>query len=352
MHSIPTDFEMMCSFENLYQAYKKARSGKRDKFSCAQFELCTTENLLKLQQELLSGTYRMEPYTEFMVYEPKERLVKASSFRDRIVQHSLCDNVLQYRIMNHFIYDNYASQTGKGTHFGLNRLWEFMHSYYRHYGTEGWILKADISKFFYSIDHDILKDQLKKYILDRRVLKLCFDIIDSTEGVGIPIGNQTSQVFALLYLNGLDHLIKDQMGLKYYGRYMDDFFIIHQDKSELKEIKKMVKAEVEKLNLRLNPKTQIFPLRNGIDFLGFHSYLTDSGKVVNKIRRDSKNNVRRRLKRLAKLEKSGAVNKKTLQQSYNSWMGHAKHGDTYHLRKLIEEEFSGTIWNEKGALKK
>ena len=349
MHSIPTDFETMCSFENLYQAYKKARSGKRDKSVCAKFELHTTENLLKLRDELLSGTYRMEPYTEFMVYEPKERLVKASSFRDRIVQHTLCDNVLQYRVVNHFIYDNYASQKGKGTHFGLNRLWKFMRSYYRNCGTEGWILKADISKFFYSIDHDILKEQLKRYILDKRVLKLCFDIIDSTIGVGIPIGNQTSQVFALMYLNDLDHLIKDQMGIKYYGRYMDDFYIILQDKNELKEIKKVIEAEIIKLRLQINPKTQIFPLKNGIDFLGFHSYLTDSGKVVKKIRRDSKNNVRRRLRRLKRLKKQCVVSGKTVQQSYNSWMGHAKHGDTYHLRKLIEEEFSGTIWNEKGS---
>lgn len=352
MHSIPTDFETMCSFENLYQAYKKARSGKRDKTACAKFELHTTENLLKLRDELLSGTYRMEPYTEFMVYEPKERLVKASGFRDRIVQHTLCDNVLQYRIVNHFIYDNYASQKGKGTHFGLNRLWKFMRSYYRNYGTEGWILKADISKFFYSIDHDILKEQLKRYILDKRVLKLCFEIIDSTTGVGIPIGNQTSQVFALMYLNGLDHIIKDQMGIRYYGRYMDDFYIILKNKNELKEIKKTIETEIGELRLQLNPKTQIFPLKNGIDFLGFHSYLTEGGGVVKKIRRDSKNNVRRRMKKLKRLRKQGVVSEKTLQQSYNSWMGHAKHGDTYHLRKNIDEEFGSKVGAKKGSVSK
>ena len=114
-----TDFEIMCSFENLYNAYKKARKGKRDKSACAEFELKTLDNIARLREELVSKTYRMQKYNRFMVHEPKERVVMASSFRDRIVQHSLCDNVLQKRIVKSFIYDNYASQKGKGTHFGL-----------------------------------------------------------------------------------------------------------------------------------------------------------------------------------------------------------------------------------------
>lgn len=157
-----TDFETMCSFENLYDAYKKARSGKRDKAACAEFELRTLDNIAKLREELVNKTYKMQKYNTFLVHEPKERVVMASSFRDRIVQHSLCDNVFQKRISPHFIYDNYASQKGKGTHFGLRRLHKFMYQYYCNHGSEGWILKGDISKYFYSIDHDILKRQIQK----------------------------------------------------------------------------------------------------------------------------------------------------------------------------------------------
>lgn len=342
----------MCSFENLYDAYKKARSGKRDKAACAEFELRTLDNIAKLREELVNKTYKMQKYNTFLVHEPKERVVMASSFRDRIVQHSLCDNVFQKRISPHFIYDNYASQKGKGTHFGLRRLHKFMYQYYCNHGSEGWILKGDISKYFYSIDHDILKRQIQKLIQDKDILNLCNLIIDSTEGKGLPIGNQTSQAFALLYLNDLDHLIKDKMGIKYYGRYMDDFYIIMPEKEKLKKILEIVKQEVEKLGLSLNPKTQIFPLKNGIDFLGFHSYLTESGKIVKKIRRNSKNNAKRRLRKLLLMRKSGEISKEKVLQSYNCWMNHAKHGNTYHLRKHIEEEFDAKIGAKKGSVSK
>lgn len=347
-----TDFETMCSFENLYDAYKKARSGKRDKAACAEFELRTLDNIAKLREELVNKTYKMQKYNTFLVHEPKERVVMASSFRDRIVQHSLCDNVFQKRILPHFIYDNYASQKGKGTHFGLRRLHKFMHQYYCNHGSEGWILKGDISKYFYSIDHDILKRQVQKLIQDKDILNLCNLIIDSTEGKGLPIGNQTSQSFALLYLNDLDHLIKDKMGIKYYGRYMDDFYIIMPEKEKLKKMLEIVKQEVEKLGLSLNPKTQIFPLKNGIDFLGFHSYLTESGKIVKKIRRRSKNNAKRRLRKLLLMRKNGKISKEKVLQSYDCWMNHAKHGNTYHLRKNIEEEFGAKVGAKKGSVSK
>lgn len=347
-----TDFETMCSFENLYDAYKKARSGKRDKSACAEFELRTLDNIAKLREELVNKTYKMQKYNTFLVHEPKERVVMASSFRDRIVQHSLCDNVFQKRIFPHFIYDNYASQKGKGTHFGLRRLHKFMYQYYCNHGSEGWILKGDISKYFYSIDHDILKRQIQKLIQDKNILNLCNLIIDSTEGKGLPIGNQTSQAFALLYLNDLDHLIKDKMGIKYYGRYMDDFYIIMPEKEKLKKMLEIVKQEVEKLGLSLNPKTQIFPLKNGIDFLGFHSYLTESGKIVKKIRRNSKNNAKRRLRKLLLMRKNGKISKEKVLQSYDCWMNHAKHGNTYHLRKNIEEEFGAKVGAKKGSVSK
>lgn len=347
-----TDFETMCSFENLYDAYKKARSGKRDKAACAEFELRTLDNIAKLREELVNKTYKMQKYNTFLVHEPKERVVMASSFRDRIVQHSLCDNVFQKRILPHFIYDNYASQKGKGTHFGLRRLHKFMHQYYCNHGSEGWILKGDISKYFYSIDHDILKRQVQKLIQDKDILNLCNLIIDSTEGKGLPIGNQTSQSFALLYLNDLDHLIKDKMGIKYYGRYMDDFYIIMPEKEKLKKMLEIVKQEVEKLGLSLNPKTQIFPLKNGIDFLGFHSYLTESGKIVKKIRRNSKNNAKRRLRKLLLMRKNGKISKEKVLQSYDCWLNHAKHGNTYHLRKNIEEEFGAKVGAKKGSVSK
>lgn len=269
-----------------------------------------------------------------------------NSFADKVVQHSLCDNVLEPVLTRSFILDNYASQKGKGTHFGLDRLQDFMRQYYQKNGTEGWVLKADISKYFYSIKHEPLREMLYKKIHDEDVRWLIDMIIDSTPDPGIPIGNQSSQLFALLYLNGMDHFIKEKLGIKYYGRYMDDFYLIHADKAYLKECLVQIKALLEPLGLKLNSKTQIFPLRHGIDYLGFRTFMTDSGKVVRKIRRDSKNNARRKLKKFHGLVEQGRVPIETVQQSYQSWCSHAQYGNSYHLINRMNKLYSD-LFNEK-----
>ena len=157
-----------------------------------------------------------------------------------------------------------------------------MQRYYRQFGADGWVLKCDIRKYFYSINHDVLKSQLRRIIDDPGVLWLLDLIIDSTEGPGIPIGNHTSQWFAVLYLSGLDHMIKERLGIKFYGRYMDDFFLIHPDKDYLIYCLEEIKKFLVPLGLELNHKNGRVPADPGIDFLGFRTYMTDSGKVVRK----------------------------------------------------------------------
>jgi len=342
-----TQFESIYLFEHLYQSYLKSRHGKCLKYTIAKFEINAVENLLKLSNDVKNHTYTMADYNTFTVYEPKERIIMSNAFRDKILQRSLCDYVLNPSIFPHLIYDNYASQQNKGTHFGLNRLCGFLHSYYRKYGSEGWILKADISKYFYCIRHDKLKEQLLRYVSDDDVLWLLNLIIDSTDGIGVPIGNQTSQTFAVLYLNDLDHLIKDQMGFKYYGRYMDDFYIIHHDKTVLQNTLRIIEKKLNDLGLNLNHKTQILPLRNGIDFLGFHTYLTDSGKVIRKIRRRSKNNMRRKIKKMSRLYKDGKIDKESIIKSYQSWRSHASHGNSHHLIQNMDSEINKIINNQQ-----
>lgn len=158
-------------------------------------------------------------------------------------------------------------------------------------------------------------------------------IIDSTPGnVGIPIGNQSSQVYALLYLNELDHYVKEVLRMRYYGRYMDDFYIICESKEALREAWKKVEQLLAPRGLELNQKTQIFPLRNGLDFLGFHTYLTDTGKVIRKVRRSSKDRMRRKLRKYAVMYENGAMTRKQIEESYQSWRSHASHGQ---CRSLI-----------------
>ncbi len=316
-----------------------ARKGKRWKYAVVRYEVNALENLTFLHYMLTSKKYRLSPYNCFMVHEPKERLIMYNSFRDKIVQHSLCDNVLEPRLQKTFILDNYASQKGKGTHFGLDRLKSFMRKYYRQFGADGWVLKCDVRKYFYTIDHSVLKSQLRRLIHDPDVLWLIDMIIDSTEGKGIPIGNHTSQWFAVLYLSGMDHFIKERLGIKYYGRYMDDFYLIHNDKAYLQYCLLEIRKYVENIGLELNGKTAIFPLSQGIDFLGFRTFMTDTGKVVQKIRRDSKNRIRRKLKKFRNLLNEGRIDFETILASYASWKGHAEHGDSHHLIRQTDELF-------------
>ena len=202
-----TDFEKVTDFNNLYRAYRKAKSGKGYKRSSANFEIQALDSLHRLKYLLESKRYTVSEYNSFFVYEPKKRLIEAAAFKDKVVQHSLCDNVLLPKLAEVFIRNNFAGQKGKGTLFGLNTLKEDMLNFYREYGNSGFILKADITKFFYTIDHNMLKNIIRKHFNDENLLWLCDLIIDSTKDQGLPLGNQTSQVFALLYLNDLDHFI-------------------------------------------------------------------------------------------------------------------------------------------------
>lgn len=340
---IMQEYEKVYDFDNLYGAYKKARRGKRWKDAAIKFEINLIEAILLLQKQLKTRTYTLAPYNVFKVYEPKERLVMSNSYKDKVVQHSLCDNVLEPILTKTFILDNYASQVGKGTDFGLDRLKYFMERYYRLNGSaDGWVLKCDVRKYFYNINHGILKKMLRKHISCPDTLWLCDMIIDSTEGdVGIPIGNQSSQLFALLYLSGMDHYIKEKLGIKMYGRYMDDFYIIHKDKSVLQKCLAEIKRYVGELGLELNEKTNIFPLRNGIDFLGFHSYLTDTGKVIRKLRGDKKHKIRRKYRKMKKLLDEGRLPMERIELSHQSTIGHIKRGNCYHLLQEIE-----TYYNE------
>ena len=288
------EFEQVYDFGNLYAGFLKARRGKRHKPSVAKFEANLLEALCLLSEMLKTKTYRPSDYFVFKVYEPKERIVMTNAFKDKVVQHSLCDNILEPAFSKAFIRDNYASQSGRGTHDGLYRLEEFMRSYY---------------------------------------------IVDSTENPGIPIGNQTSQWFAVMYLSGMDHFIKEKLGIRYYGRYMDDFYLIHEDKAYLQYCRGEIEQYVARLGLRMNKKTNIFPLRNGIDFLGFHTYLTESGKIIRKVRRSSKCNAQRKLKKQRGLLDREKISLSDIEQSYGSWRSHAVKGNCYHLIQKTDSLF-------------
>lgn len=333
-------FYNMIKFENLYEAHKKSRIGKREKEEVIKFELDLAENLIKLQKELSEGRYQLSGYRKFEIYDPKKRTIYAMHYRDRIVQHSLCDNVIAPYMERHLIYDNAASRIGKGTHFAMDRLTGFLRKYYKEYGNEGWFLKYDIHHYYDSIHHKILKElMIKAFPDERKIIQLLEHIIDSycvSPEIGIPLGNQTSSWFASFYLDGLDRLIKEKLRIKYYSRYMDDGVLIHQDKNYLKKCLQQMESYITKeRRLEFNQKTQIVPLSQGIDYLGFHFYLTDTGKVVRKLRSSNKKRMKRKLKRFRHAYREGKMDRKAIERSLASYRGHLSHGNTWNLRKNL-----------------
>lgn len=289
------------------------------------------ENLCVMKRQLEERTYRVGAYTEFIVSEPKRRIVRSGTFRDKVLQHCLCDCVLLPKLRECFLLDNYAGQTGKGTLFGLDRLSENLLSFYAEYGRSGYILKCDVTKFFYSIDHDLMKACVRRYFDDAGIQWVCDLLIDSTSGVGLPLGNQCSQVFALMFLDGLDHFITEELGCRYYGRYMDDFYLIAEDKEYLEKCLAEIRAYLAELRLTLNGKTEIVPIRQGVRFLGFHSYLTEDGKVIRKLTGDNKRQIKRRLRKYAKLVRDGRMTREKFDEKYASWKNHALHGNCHKL---------------------
>ena len=336
-----TDFEKVIDFHNMYRAYRRAKCGKGYKKSSARFNVAALDGVNTLIDQLRNKTYTIAKYNEFKVYEPKERVIKTTSFKDKVVQHSLCDNVIMPRLERVFIRDNCAGQKGKGTLFGLNRLSEQMQDFHSKHGFGGYILKCDITKFFYNISHDQLKDIVTYHFgHDPDVCWLCNLFIDSTEGKGIPLGNQINQGFALLYLDGMDKLIKWELGIEYYGRYMDDFYLIHPSKEYLKYCREIIVAYLETLELTVNGKTQIFPFKNGVSYLGFHTYITPEGKPIRKLKNQNKRNARKKFLRMAKLVAEGKLPKEVFMASYGAWKNHISHGNCYKLGLAMDNRIA------------
>jgi len=327
-------YEQIYQFENLYQAWRLAKRGKSRDAEVQRFSLDLGNRLWNLHDRLEKREYVPGGYYHFTITEPKKREVYALRFEDRVVQHSICDNVLRPWLEPRLIYDCAACRIGKGTHFAMDRLSGFMREFYRKHGTDGYVLKCDIRKYFDNINHQILKDRFRKFP-DKEVLQLLFSFVDAYNGEtgkGIPLGNQSSQWFALYYLDPVDRLIKEKLRVRWYTRYMDDFLLIHPSKDYLKRCLEEIRGLAVDLKLELNEKTQIFPLKQGVDYLGFHFYLTGTGKVVRLLRTSGKRRFKRKMKALRKRYEEGGITLEEISRSLASYRGHLSHGNTWHMR--------------------
>ncbi len=329
--------EFITDFSTLKLAYKQViRGEKKYAKQALEFAMYDMYYLEQLQEELKSGIYEPSGYTAFCVYEPKKRLINAPAFRDKIVQYAV-HLALQPIYTNVFYRHSYACLTGRGQHRAMKRVQQMMREI-----KEGWIVKLDITKFFYSVDREILKVLLRKKISEEGFLRLLDSIVNSSpEGeVGIPLGNVTSQTLANIYLNEVDQFLTRFLGVKWYCRFMDDLVWILPTKEIAKSTLDATNTFLrERLRLETNEKTKIFPLKQGVNAYGFQIN-------VNRIKvRDSSKN--RMWRRLNKMGKKG-VPFGNARQSLVSWLGHAKHGDTHKLRVKFESQFA-KLYGEQGG---
>lgn len=243
-------------------------------------------NLSSLEKRMRNRLFSFQGYYEFKIYEPKERNIQAIYFEDRILQHCLCDFYLVPLLERHLIYDNAATRIDKGTDFARNRMKQFMNLFFlRECSNDGFVLKYDIHHYFPSISHSVLKEKLSRIVDDTDILSYLFFLIDTyhekdDEDKGLPIGNQTSQCFGLIYLDRVDRIIKEKFRMKYYSRYMDDGIILYKEKMVLKNLLDSIKKQLEIEKLTLNPKTRIFTLKEGFEYLGFHYSMNEEGKII------------------------------------------------------------------------
>lgn len=324
-------FEKLVTFDSLYAAYLEARKGKRESVSCLVFERDLEGNLINLQNELIWGQYKTGKYFRFDVYEPKKRKVAAlEDFRDRVLHHALC-NLLNPIYEARFIHNSYACRVGKGTHAGADKAQEMMRECLGRHG-KLFALKADISKYFASIDHEILKNLIRKKISDKKILSITDEIIDSycepgRPGKGLPLGNLTSQLFANIYLNELDQHIKNTKQEKWYIRYMDDWVVLHHDKRHLQALRLELQIWLGvELKLSTNHKTMVFPISQsngrGLDFLGYHLW-----PDRRRLRKASLKRFARRVRRLQRDYSEGNIEPPEIRQQLSSWTAHARHGN-------------------------
>ncbi len=333
-------YDAIASFENLHRAYLKARRGKRYSADCLQFSARLEENLLTLREELVSEAYRTGPYKHFMVYEPKPREIAALPFRDRVVHHALC-NVIEPLFEPRFYAHSYACRVGKGTH----RAVDYFQRRWRRLARGGpvWVLKGDIQKCFASLRHDILLALLGRVIRCKRTLALLRGIVESAGTVdpdrgarrGVPIGNLTSQFFANVYLTPLDEFVLHVLHPLGYVRYMDDWCLLGRERSVLQEAKARLGEFLwQRLSLRLHTKSQVFPAAQGVNFLGYRIWTTHR-----LLRKASVTRMRRKLRWLRREYAAGRTNWPAVNARVQSWLGHARHANTYRLRQKLFGEF-------------
>lgn len=323
--------EKIADWDNLLKAYRLARKGKRDRDEVIKFELNLFDNLARIQLELITGTYTPGHRRHFVVFEPQRREISASPFRDRVAQHAVF--VVYGDAMDKaMIEDTYACRVGKGTHKAADRAQQMIARMERQ--GVAWCLKTDLKKYFASITHFLAKKVARRRIKCPLTLKFIDSLIDTMQpgellGVGLTIGDLANQWIANLVGNELDQVIKRDLKIKRYVRYMDDMIMIFSSRAEavyrLGQIDTLIKSHGFTFS-----GWSIQPTYRGVNFVGYRIWATHR-----LLRKDSTRRIRRRVKRINARYEAGDLDHKKTDAQINSWIAHAKHANTEHLQDQI-----------------
>lgn len=348
------------------------KKNTKNKIKIEQFENYYSENMVMIKDILKSKTYSPDKYNIFFIKEPKLRIIMSQNIKDKIINHLVAKYFLIDSFDSLLIKENCATRIEKRTHYAISLFKKYLNNEKSRYELF-YVLKFDINKYFYNIDHELVKKMLNKRIKDKDVLNILCSIIDSTDegyvnetieelkvayqkklkdhnlndikklkeikniplykkGKGFPIGNMTSQIIATFYLNDLDHYIKEKLNVKYYVRYMDDGVLIHHDKEYLKYCLEKIKEFLKHYKLELNNKTKIYSSNEGIEFLGFRFIIKN--KIIMKVKNQTKKRFKYKIKELCKMYEKGLITREMVISVRNSYMAYLKHGSCRTLVKL------------------
>jgi hypothetical protein len=319
-------FDLVADINNLNTAFKQAKKTVHWKESVQQYEMNRIANLIEARQKLLAGENVQQGFIRFTLRERgKIRHIRGIQIAERVIQKCLCDQVLVPILSRPLIHDNGASLKGKGVMFAIRRLIVHLSRFYRQNGfsNEGYALLVDFSKFYDNIDHDTLIGLLGAHIRDRRVMGLAERFIRVFgEGKALGLGSQVSQISAIFYPDKLDHFIKEKLRIKFYGRYMDDLYLIHRDKKHLEYCLGEIRKVCETLKITVNlKKTRIVKLKDSILFLKGKYTLLENGRILRRPCRDSAIRMARKLKRFKTLLEAGKMDFIDIRNAYQSWRG-------------------------------
>ena len=335
------NFDCMLDFENYVLTFFQCRKRTSWKKSIQKFQLNLSQEILNIIEKVkASKKITMKP-VEFVINERgKERKIRSIPIRERIVVKNFCNHVVSPLILPSLIFHNSACVKTKGTYFAKEELKKHLRKYYMKNGHKGYALTLDFSKFFANINHDIVFEKFKKLITNEKLFNLLKQIVNSSGEKGVCLGSELSQLIATWFPSELDHFIKEALKIKFYGRYMDDLYLIHNDKEYLNYCLKEIKRICEKLKIIINDnKTKIHKTEIGFIFLKCNFKIIESGKVI--VRACKKNILRlkRKLKKLKRFLDEKKITYKDIKNTYESWKGHLKSSNCYKVEKNMQNYY-------------